>query len=256
MKRPGLHRALSILCAAALACAGESAFAEENTRTTQPTGLPQEQAEQAVVRATAEWEAVKGHRYFWTYEEKAAFYHQYGSEAGDFLLHSGLAMPGKEDLTLEQALEAAHTELKEHFALTEGEICAMALDAAFYQEPSPLLKDEPRVWALCFRSLEVDPEGLPRLLYQVMVGSPGGKTAGRRNFDQQALQELGYSARVAGRLTEVGELFYLPGGGRFFHLNAQCRAVPEQYLPMTGFESDLLGTEPYCGLIPCTYCVQ
>ena len=50
-------------------------------------------------------------------------------------------------------------------------------------------------------------------------------------------------------------LYYNPNGGSYYHADAECPSVKADFLPMAAFDSALLGTPEYSGLMPCTLCV-
>ena len=50
-------------------------------------------------------------------------------------------------------------------------------------------------------------------------------------------------------------LYCNPNGGSYYHVNPACPSVKEEYLPMTAFDSALLGTPEYGDLLPCTLCI-
>ena len=53
---------------------------------------------------------------------------------------------------------------------------------------------------------------------------------------------------------EDTELYYNEDGGQYYHENANCAAVKDKYLPMTGFLYSQLDTAPYSELEPCPGC--
>ena len=50
------------------------------------------------------------------------------------------------------------------------------------------------------------------------------------------------------------ELFYNPEGGQYYHADAYCSSVRDQYLPLTGFTYAELETPAYKELEPCLTC--
>lgn len=86
--------------------------------------------------------------------------------------------------------------------------------------------------------------------------SPWGEVDGLHNLEADSLMALGLSAQAAAKLTELPTLYYVPWGGRFYHMVDDCASVPEKYRPMTGFDTGRLGTEIFQDLAPCPFCIQ
>ncbi len=49
-------------------------------------------------------------------------------------------------------------------------------------------------------------------------------------------------------------LYFNPNGGSYYHADPACPSVKKEYLPMTAFDSSLLGTPEFNFLKPCTRC--
>ena len=49
-------------------------------------------------------------------------------------------------------------------------------------------------------------------------------------------------------------VYYNEQGGKYYHAAQTCAAVNEQYWPLTGFSFDLINSDMYKHLLPCTRC--
>ena len=49
-------------------------------------------------------------------------------------------------------------------------------------------------------------------------------------------------------------VYYNEQGGKYYHAAQTCAAVDEQYWPLTGFSFDLINSDMYKHLLPCTRC--
>lgn len=77
---------------------------------------------------------------------------------------------------------------------------------------------------------------------------------------KKAVLLLGTVCLCCGALAASGAqlpetLYYNSRGGSYYHADVECPSVKKEYLPMTAFDSGLLGTPEYSGLLPCTLCI-
>lgn len=206
--------------------------------------------------ATEAWEQDRGPCCFWSPEDKAAFAAEFGSAPGRWSMEAPLAVPQATDVSLSEACRRADAFLEKEFALTPAQVAAMPKDIAFYTEHYTNNLGHVRCWVVLYRGELPGEQGLYPLLYQVTVPSPVGEVGGIHNFEVDSLMALGLSAQVAAKLTELPTLYYIPGGGRFYHIMEDCASVPEKYLPMEGFDTGRLDAEPFRDLVPCPFCIQ
>lgn len=206
--------------------------------------------------ATQAWEVEKGPCCFWSYEDKARFSAEVGSEPGEWRRESSITVPGAEDVSFQEAQRKADAFLEEEFALTPSQIAAMRKDVGFYADHYTTNLGNTRCWLMLYRGELPGEDGGYPLLYQVTVPSPTGEVGGVHNFEVDTLMALGLSAHAAAKITELPTLYYIPCGGRFYHMVDDCASVPEKYLPMEGFDTGKLDGDPFKSLAPCPFCIQ
>lgn len=214
------------------------------------------EADAIIWKETLVWQEQYGPYHFWTYNIKTAFSKLHGSEPGHYFISSNLTLPEDDDIPAHDAIALADAALMKSFDITETQIAALPKDISFHSEFWTENLGSTRGWLILYRGAEPREDDQYPLLYQISVPSPHGEVHARRNFEVNSLLDLGIAYNVACKLTECVELFYIPSGGRFYHITDNCLSVPKKYRPLHAFPTGNLEKEPYRSLEPCPFCVQ
>lgn len=221
--------------------------------------LSEAETEKFILEQTALWEDEKGPEYLWSYVDKASFYETYGYAAG-YVYKQIPGLPGKEDISQQQAVELAREAVTKEFGVAKEQLETLLQDCTFLPQ-THIRSDGMKgpIWLILFRDTLPDNRGIYMPLYQVSILSPQGEVDRVCDLAKEAEQDgqamTGGAPQADAPVPEAaGTVYYNPRGGKYYHANQYCSKVSSQYLPLTALNLDQLKETAYKNLLPCPIC--
>ena len=242
---------------------GEIISAEPSDFPAQLMAYRQEAAEKAIaVEQGKIWIAEKGPWELWSYQDKAAFQTAYGRHPNGVKTGLPIGLPGDGDVGLDKAVESAKKAIMEHFGVTAHRLDGLMLDCAFYTDWALSNGLAGRVWVIAFRDPNSRADGMYRMLYQANVLSKSGDTdrivqvgeGQDGNGEPDTIAWPPYPDVSAMPELPAEDIYWNPRGGKYYHTDANCPSVAQEYLPLTKIDKSKMGEQRYCYLRPCTAC--